>query len=163
MTSQPEGVLLAGIGESSDAHHISAPQPEGKGAEQSMQMALKDAGIEPQQIDYINLHGTATRLNDQMEALAVDRVFGSQVLASSTKSITGHTLGAAGALEAAICWLVLTESNLLPIHHWDGQQDQNLPPLNLVTSNIANNKILRVLSNSFAFGGNNISLILERV
>jgi 3-oxoacyl-[acyl-carrier-protein] synthase-1 len=163
MSRQKEGVLLAGAGESSDAHHISAPHPEGNGAEQSMQMALADAQIQPEQIDYINLHGTATVLNDQMEALAVSRVFPQSVLCSSTKPVTGHTLGAAGAIEAAICWLVLTETDVLPPHLWDQQQDENIPPLNFVQHAKADKTVNRALSNSFAFGGNNISLIMERL
>lgn len=163
MSREPQGVCLAGAGESSDAHHISAPQPEGKGAEQCMRMALLDAGLDAEHIDYINLHGTATVLNDQMESLAVSRVFPPEVLCSSTKPMTGHTLGAAGALEAAICWLALTETDFIPLHLWDGEADTSLPALNFVESSKVDQPVLRALSNSFAFGGNNVSLILERI
>jgi len=158
------GVKLLGSGESSDAHHISAPEPEGKGAEQSMLAALQDAGISASDIDYINLHGTATPLNDQMESLAVRRIFSEDVLCSSTKPITGHTLGAAGAIEAAISWLVVTDqTGFVPRHHWDGEKDNLIPKLNFVSAVYTEHKIHRVLSNSFAFGGNNASVILERI
>ena len=163
LSKQRTGVRLAGVGESSDAHHISAPDPEGKGAEKSMNAALLNAGLKAHDIDYINLHGTATLLNDQMESLAVSRLFSSSVLCSSTKSLTGHTLGAAGALEAAICWLALTEEKLAPVHVWDEQADPALPQLNFVTSATASTTLNRALSNSFAFGGNNVALILERM
>lgn len=163
LSNQICGVRLAGIGESSDAHHISAPEPEGRGAEQAMITALKDAQLSPSDIDYINLHGTATPLNDEMESAAVSRVFPCDVLCSSTKPYTGHTLGAAGAIEAAICWLALTETNFIPGHVWDQQADPQLPPLNFVPPCSTNGTLHRVISNSFAFGGNNIALVMERV
>lgn len=163
VSAEPAGVRLAGAGESSDAYHISAPEPEGLGAEACMRAALKDAQITAGQIDYINLHGTATQLNDEMESRAVFRVFGGEVPASSTKPVTGHTLGAAGAIEAAIGWVTLTGQHGLPRHCWDGQVDPSLPPLNLVDGNMPPRAIRRLLSNSFAFGGNNIALVLERL
>jgi 3-oxoacyl-[acyl-carrier-protein] synthase-1 len=164
ISKSEQGVLLRGIGESSDAYHISAPQPEGEGAAQCMQQAINDAGIQAAEIDYVNLHGTATVLNDQMEARAVNRVLGNDVLCSSTKPFIGHTLGAAGAIEAAICWLTLTdESGFTPIHRWDGEWDRNLPELNLAHASTSTKSINRVLSNSFAFGGNNIALVMERI
>jgi 3-oxoacyl-[acyl-carrier-protein] synthase I len=159
-----QGVVLRGAGESSDAHHISAPEPNGKGAEQCMSMALQDAKLKPEDIDYINLHGTATQLNDQMEARAVHRLFGDKVLCSSTKPFTGHTLGAAGALEAAIAWITLTDKNgFIPIQRADAEYDSSIPLLNLARTTRPSHKIQYVLSNSFAFGGNNVALILERV
>ncbi|MCD9469213.1 beta-ketoacyl-[acyl-carrier-protein] synthase family protein [Photobacterium phosphoreum] len=157
---QPQIAFLGG-GDSSDAYHISAPHPEGNGAEVTMRNALADAGLEPDDIGYINAHGTATPLNDAMEAKAIARVFGNQVAVSSTKPLTGHTLGAASAVEAAICWYMLAYQLPLPIQINDGHQDPLLPitlvkqPLPLTTS--------AVLSNSFAFGGNNISLIFGYV
>ncbi len=160
VTTEAQGVELVGVGESSDAHHISAPDPSGGGAVRCMSAALADAGIAAEQISYINLHGTATALNDQMEALAVAAVFGSSAQCSSTKPFTGHTLGAAGALEAAICWLALQEG-FTPVHHWDGVYDPELPPINLVTETNTTEIPEYMLSNSFAFGGNNISLILR--
>lgn len=159
-----EPVLLAGCGASSDAHHISAPAPDGAGAIQAMQQALKDTGLQPQQLDYVNLHGTATEHNDAMESQAVSRLLGSAVPCSSSKPLTGHTLGAAGALEAAFCWLMLQsgynpQSLLIP-HLWDGQPDAQLPAIRLAGLQERAERLRWVMSNSFAFGGNNTSLIL---
>jgi len=109
----PGSVLLLGAGESSDAYHMSSPHPEGLGARLAMEAALKAAGLAPADIDYINLHGTATPANDAAEGRAVSALFGDRVACSSTKGATGHTLGAAGAVEAAICALALTDG-LLP-------------------------------------------------
>lgn len=159
-------VALLGVGESSDAHHISAPDPAGVGAELAIQGALRDAGVAPNGAHYINLHGTATPQNDAMEATAVNRVFGAGVPCSSTKPLTGHTLGAAGALEAGFCWLTLSDYNtarLLPPHIWDEAIDPELPPIMLVNKNsslLPEGRPRVAVSNSFAFGGNNISLVL---
>lgn len=164
LSRKQKGVKLAGAGESSDAHHISAPHPEGRGAEQCMRAALDDACLQPYDIDYINLHGTATQLNDQMESRAVERVFTDKPLCSSTKPVTGHTLGAAGAIEAAIAWLTLTDnSGFIPLHKWDGEADDTIPALNFVNVPTSKQQINCVLSNSFAFGGNNASIIMERI
>lgn len=157
-------VLLAGCGASSDAHHISAPAPDGAGAVQAMQQALQDAGLQPQQLDYVNLHGTATEHNDAMESQAVSRLLGTDVPCSSSKPMTGHTLGAAGALEAAFCWLMLQsgynpQSLLIP-HLWDAQPDARLPAIRLAGLQERADRLHWVMSNSFAFGGNNTSLIL---
>ena len=161
LSKEQHGVELVGIGESSDAHHISAPDPLGGGAIKCMQAALNDAKLDPSSIGYINLHGTATELNDQMESRAVHHVFGDQTQCSSTKPFTGHTLGAAGAIEAAICWAVLDDDNFLPQHVWDGCYDTDLPKINLIEHAKDGSKAVEyALSNSFAFGGNNISLIL---
>ena len=159
------GIALLGAGASSDAHHISAPEPSGRGALQAMQKALGRAGLQAAQIDYLNLHGTATAHNDAMESLAVAALFPEGVACSSTKPLTGHTLGAAGALEAAFCWLSLSAENpaqALPPHIWDGQADPALPPLNWVTASERLTSIAPryLMSNSFAFGGNNVSLII---
>jgi len=165
VTAEPGGVELLGVGEGSDAHHISAPDPSGAGAERVMRAALQDAGLDAGQIDYINLHGTATPLNDSMEAQAVHRVFGLATACSSTKPFTGHALGAAGAIEAALCRQLLLEAGnggaVLPLHAWDGQADPALAPLRLAAPD-EQGPVRRVLSNSFAFGGNNIALILGR-
>ena len=136
-------VWLCGVGESSDAYHLTAPDPEGKGAEAAMRLALEDAGLSPREIDFINLHGTGTQQNDAMECAAVRRIFGGrepvegrspadglEVRVVSTKSLTGHCLGAAGAVEAALCWIELMR------------------------------RPATCLSNSFAFGGSNASLVL---
>ncbi|MGA5483960.1 beta-ketoacyl-[acyl-carrier-protein] synthase family protein [Pseudomonas siliginis] len=159
------GIALLGAGASSDAHHISAPEPSGRGALQAMQKALGRAHLQATQINYLNLHGTATQHNDAMESLAVAALFPQGVACSSTKPLTGHTLGAAGALEAAFCWLSLSADNpeqALPPHIWDGQADPALPPLKWVTASERLTSIAPryLMSNSFAFGGNNVSLII---
>jgi 3-oxoacyl-[acyl-carrier-protein] synthase-1 len=158
-------IALLGSGASSDAHHISAPEPSGRGAQQAMRKALSRAALQPSQISYLNLHGTATQHNDAMESLAVAALFPAGVPCSSTKPMTGHTLGAAGALEAAFCWLSLSADNpehALPPHVWDGQPDPDLPALDWVTpaTRLASITPRYLMSNSFAFGGNNVSLIL---
>ena len=128
-------VFCAGAGETSDAHHATAPDPEGRGAEAAMRAALADAGLAPSDIGYVNLHGTGTQANDEMEMKAVRRVFGESFTAyESTKPFTGHCLGAAGAVEAAICWLKLQAGDVAGA----------------------------ALSNSFAFGGSNASVALAR-
>lgn len=168
MTKEPlsgASITLLGGGASSDAHHISAPQPDGLGAQAAMAKALAAAGISADQVDYLNLHGTATTHNDAMESQAVQAVFPHGVPCSSSKPMVGHTLGAAGALEAAFCWLTLSTYNpeqLLPPHLWDGQADPALPTLNLVQhgTQLSSSRPRRLMSNSFAFGGNNISLLL---
>ncbi|PTU72893.1 beta-ketoacyl-[acyl-carrier-protein] synthase family protein [Pseudomonas mangrovi] len=156
-------ITLLGAGSTSDAHHISAPEPSGRGAREAMLKALDDANLAATQIDYLNLHGTATLHNDAMESLAVAAVFPAGVPCSSTKPLTGHTLGAAGALEAAFCWLSLaSDSGRLPPHLWDGQADPALPPLRLTGpgQRLGGAGPRRMMSNSFAFGGSNVSLIL---
>jgi len=158
-------IALLGGGASSDAHHISAPDPGGLGALSAMRQALANADCTAEQIDYLNLHGTATTHNDAMESIAVAALFPHGVACSSSKPLTGHTLGAAGALEAAFCWLSLSQFNTkrqLPPHRWDGEPDPALPTLQLVMPGTPMNTVApqRMMSNSFAFGGNNISLIL---
>ena len=155
-------VRLAGWGETQDAHHMSAPDPTGRGAQSAMQQALDRAGMTAPQIDYINLHGTATPHNDAMESLAVHALFGRDVAVSSTKPLTGHALAAAGALEAAIAWHVLQDNpdGKLPAHWWDGVPDPALPEVRVVAPGARLGRPVRaVLSNSFAFGGNNSALL----
>ncbi len=166
VSDDEKGVELLGIGEGSDAYHISAPEPSGAGAIQVMRAALQDGGVEASEVDYVNMHGTATVLNDQMESAAIEQVFGLGVPCSSTKPFTGHTLGAAGAVEAGICWLTLEESerNFLPMHLWDGAKDSELPDIHLVTPDYSPpDPPCLVLSSNFAFGGNNIALLLRRI
>jgi 3-oxoacyl-[acyl-carrier-protein] synthase-1 len=154
-----DSVLLLGIGESSDAYHMSAPHPEGLGARRAMQAALAAAALEPGGIDYINLHGTGTPSNDRSESQAVTSVFGPTTPCSSTKGATGHTLGAAGALEAVISALAL-KHGLMP----GGVHTHEIDPT-LTALYIKDNRrtsLARVLSNSFGFGGTNCSLILGR-
>ncbi|QYK01702.1 beta-ketoacyl-[acyl-carrier-protein] synthase family protein [Shewanella psychrotolerans] len=158
-------IMLAGVGESSDAHHISAPHPEGTGAITAIEMALKDANIDANQIDYINLHGTATMKNDAMESRALAKVFGQSLpMMSSTKPLSGHALGAAGAIEAAFCFLLLSKLNVtgrMPPQLGDHLWDENNPPLPFVQSNM-HTKLNYIMSNSFAFGGSNASVIFCR-
>ncbi|WP_027865391.1 beta-ketoacyl-ACP synthase [Massilia alkalitolerans] len=166
MSREPAAVALCGWGESSDGHHMSAPDPEGGGARIAMREALTRAGIDAGEVDYINLHGTATQQNDAMESRAVEALFGARVAVSSTKPFTGHTLGAAGAVEAAICWLAMQDDNpegLLPPHLWNGAPDPALPSLNVAEKGARLGRPIRyALSNSFAFGGSNASLVFGR-
>jgi 3-oxoacyl-[acyl-carrier-protein] synthase-1 len=163
MTHEHGRVVLAGSGASSDAYHMSSPDPQGLGAQQAMRDALARAQLDPGQIDYVNLHGTATEHNDRMESRAMAAVFPRGVPCSSTKSLTGHTLAAAGALEAAFCCLILMErDHRLPRPVWDGVADPELAALNLIDTQrrLPTQAMRRLMSNSFAFGGNNDSLIL---
>lgn len=163
MSRDEAAIRLAGVGESSDAHHISAPDPAGHGAEDALRAALADAGVAASAIGYVNLHATATRLNDEMEANVTARVFPHGVPASGTKPLTGHMLGAAGATELGFGWLTLARRIALPAHVWDGEHDPALPALDLVRDErrLAGDAAGRyVMSNSFAFGGSNASLIL---
>lgn len=155
-------IILSGYGEASDAFHSTAPDPEGKGAAMAMNRALRMSGNP--KIDYINLHGTGTILNDNMECAATKNVFKKSPLLSSTKPIFGHTLGAASAVELGICWLLLKESGdvFLPIHKGDGEYMDFIEHMNFINKNNALNKIARCMSNSYAFGGCNVSLIIER-
>jgi 3-oxoacyl-[acyl-carrier-protein] synthase I len=166
MSKQPGPVELAGIGASSDAHHFSAPAPDGRTVMEAMQIALQNADKTADTIDYINLHGTATPLNDAMESRSVFEVFSGSVAASSTKGMTGHALGAAAALELGICWLLLSAddpSGELPPNMNGDELDPVLPKLNYVSlGQYLGRKINACQSNSFAFGGNNISIILAR-
>ena len=153
-------VVLAGWGESSDAHHMSAPHPEGRGSRAAVQQALAQAGLAPADIGYINLHGTATPANDTAEGAAVAAIFGAGVPCSSTKGMTGHTLGAAGALEAVVSALAL-QHGLLPPSVGTQQVDPAIP-VQVVLQPQAVPDLRHVLSNSFGFGGSNASLILSR-
>ena len=167
MSREPARVALLGVGESSDAHHVSAPDPSGKGAVRAMRLALDAARLPPEGIDYVNLHGTATPLNDAMEGAAVASLFGSDTPCSSTKAMTGHMLGAAGAGEAAFLWLALDpdySDGAVPPHLWDGVADPAIPPLALVPARtrLAVEPRRAMLSNSFAFGGSNVAVVLGR-
>ena len=154
----PQGLLL-GCGESSDGHHMSSPHPEGLGAAEAMQAALAQAGLQAADIDYVNLHGTATPNNDQAEDLAVSAVFGA-VPCSSTKGATGHTLGAAGAVEAALSLLSLREQ-WIPAGLHVRQRDPSLHANYQTTGRTA--RLRHVASNSFGFGGSNTCLVFGEV
>ncbi|MFO1352211.1 MAG: beta-ketoacyl-[acyl-carrier-protein] synthase family protein [Gammaproteobacteria bacterium] len=154
------GIALLGYGESSDAHHMSAAHPEGVGARQAMAQALTRAGLPAADIDYINLHGTATPSNDASEDKAVITLFGGRTLCSSTKGWTGHALGAAGALEAVFAFLCL-EHGFIPASLKTRQLDPALAaPIVLATRE---QPVRTVLSNSFGFGGSNCSLLFGRL
>lgn len=159
LTADRAQIRVAGWGESSDAHHISAPDPGGHGAKQAMRAALRMAGKATEDIGYINLHGTATQQNDRMEAAAVHELFGNAVACSSTKPLTGHTLGAAGAVEAVILALSLRQGRI-PRNLNDGVVDPEIAGINLLQTD----EDLRgrfAMSCNYAFGGNNTALILE--
>jgi 3-oxoacyl-[acyl-carrier-protein] synthase-1 len=149
--------LLLGVGESSDAYHMSTPHPEGLGAKLAMERALKSARLQPEDIDYVNLHGTATKTNDASEDKAVFDLFGQGTPCSSTKGATGHLLGAAGITEAIIAILAINYG-FLPGSANTRNVDQALK-CDYVLEN-RNARVRRVLSNSFGFGGNNCSLVL---
>ncbi len=152
-------IELCGVGYSSDAYHITQPHPEGKGAIKAMNNALECADLQKEQIDYINAHGTGTMANDSSEAIAIESVFGKNPYVSSTKSITGHTLGAAGALEAIVCSEIL-KNQIVPTN----TSLENIENTNVNFSlETKGQNINYAMSNSFAFGGNNCSLIFGRV
>jgi 3-oxoacyl-[acyl-carrier-protein] synthase-1 len=152
-------ILLLGVGESNDAYHMSSPHPEGVGARLAMERALAEAGLAPRDIDYINLHGTATRVGDSAEEMAVSALFGSDTPCSSTKGYTGHTLGAAGIVEAVISALAIRHGVLPGSAH-----TKEVDPSFRLRYQIATapSRIDTVQSNSFGFGGSNCSLILGR-
>lgn len=163
LTREPCEVALPGTGESSDAYHISAPHPQGEGAIRAITQALNEAGLQPDDIGYINLHGTATPLNDQIESQVIHDLFGERVPCSSTKHLTGHTLGAAGITEAALSWLILTRNLPLPPQDFARYApDDTLASCGILHQSVALKKPI-ILSNSFAFGGNNASILLGRV
>ena len=160
-------VELLGVGESSDAHHITAPDPEGAGGRLAMEQALQDAGRSPEDVRYVALHGTGTILNDAAEAHAVAKLFGLKTPCGSVKGLIGHTLGAAGAVGAALLWLVLnpetSRGRMIP-HVWDGQRDPALPEIAFAARDIEldNHDPAMMMSNAFGFGGTNVSLLLGR-
>lgn len=159
LTREPADFELVSVGESSDAYHISSPEPEGRGAELAIRLAIERGGLKPDDIDYINLHGTATKKNDEMESLLINRVFGGNTPVSSTKPLVGHTLGAAGAIELAFC-LMAIEHQKLPPQRGDRQWDTEGKSIRFVeNSNMV--AINHIMSNSFAFGGSNVSVIVR--
>lgn len=165
MVRRDEGpVRLLGAGETCDAYNISAPLPGGEGARDAMLAALRDARAMPSAIGYVNMHGTGTPQNDAMEAKAMDAAFPEGVPCSSTKPLTGHTLGAAGALEAAICWALLAghaDDGWLPPQVNDGVPDPSMDRLRLVRPGFRAAAPPRLaMSNVFGFGGTNVSLVL---
>ncbi len=152
-------ICLLGAGESTDAYHMSSPHPEGLGARLAMERALAAAGLEPGQIDYVNLHGTATLAGDSAEDRAMSALFGNAVPCSSTKGVSGHTLGASGAVEAAFCALAIRHG-FMPGSPHTGALDPGFQSQYVLQGRPA--RIDRAMSNSFGFGGSNCSLVLGR-
>ncbi len=162
LSREPGPFRLEGWGESSDAHHASAPDPSGAGAEIAVQAALAASGVVAGAVGFVHAHGTATRLNDQMEAGLISRLFGAETPCCSSKPMTGHTLGAAGSVQAALSLLSM-ERGVFPPHLYDGDYDPYLPRVRLsVPGERPARPIDHLLSLSFAFGGNNIALMLGR-
>lgn len=158
---------IVGYGQTADAHDIVAPDPEGKGALKSMEFALADAGMKPQDIDYINPHGTSTGLGDMAESQAIAQIFGDKeqnpnLLVSSTKSMHGHMLGATGAVEAIVCVKTITDGKVPPTINLDNQ-DEHVANLDYVPHKARDKKVHAALSNSFGFGGHNTTLIFKEV
>ncbi len=167
MTKTPltDYIAYLGGGASSDAYHMSSPDPSGNGAKIAFEKALQNAHCTADQVGWINAHGTGTIHNDAMESLAIAEIFGSATPVTSTKPYTGHTLGAAGAVEAGISWGILHKKNnpqgKLPAQFWDQQRDEKLAPIAITQNNqYWKTKRRIVASSSFAFGGNNTVLIL---
>jgi 3-oxoacyl-[acyl-carrier-protein] synthase II len=155
---------IAGSGATADAHHLTAPHPEGLGARNVMMAALQDAGMQPDEIDYINTHGTATPLGDGAEVKAIVEVFGEyakKLNISSTKSMTGHCLGAAGVIEAIACIQAVVHGIVPPtINHFT--DDPELPELNYTFNTAQRRNVNAALSNTFGFGGHNACLIVKK-
>jgi len=154
---------VLGYGNSCDAYHITAPHPEGRGGAQSMQYALWDAGIKPEEVDYINAHGTSTPLGDKLETMAIKQVFGEhayEMAVGSTKSMTGHLLGAAGGLEAVACLMTMLKGFIPPTVNLDNPDPEC--DLDYVPNHAREARVDVALSNSFGFGGHNVTLIFKR-
>lgn len=157
---------IVGCGASGDAYHMTAPHPEGLGAKNVMHMALNDAGLKPEEVDYINVHGTSTPLGDPQEIKAIQNVFGDhayQLNISSTKSMTGHLLGGAGAIESIACLLAINKGIIPPtINHFTDDPEID-PKLNLTFNKAQQRDVKVALSNTFGFGGHNASVIFKKV
>jgi 3-oxoacyl-[acyl-carrier-protein] synthase II len=157
---------LLGYSATDDGHHITAPLPDGEGAAMAMTLALKDAGIEPDKVDYINAHGTGTELNDIMESAAIKTVFGDhayKLLVSSTKSCLGHLLGASGAVELIICIKTINESTIPPTINLENQDERCDLKMDFVPLKARQAEVNIAMSNSFGFGGHNACLIVGKV
>ncbi len=163
LDKKDEGIKVLGIGETSDAYHASTPEPEGIEAANAMLLALKESGLAPKDIDYINLHGTGTLANDTMEANAIYNVFGENIFAGATKPLTGHCLGASASIETAICYeLLRSGSCTLPPHIYDGEYNPGIPKINLVKKGTKVKEVKNIMCNAFGFGGTNAVIILGK-
>ena len=155
---------MVGGGMTADAHHITAPHPEGFGARNVMQNALDDAGLKPEDIDYVNVHGTSTPLGDVAEVKAIQQVFGDAAYAlniSSTKSMTGHLLGAAGAVEAMACIMSIVDQVVPPTINHVHEDEQLDNKLNFTLNQAQKRQVRAALSNTFGFGGHNASVVFK--
>jgi 3-oxoacyl-[acyl-carrier-protein] synthase II len=150
---------ITGYGASADAYHATAPDPDGAGAEQAIRMALTDAGLRPEQIDHVNAHGTSTLLNDVTEAKVLRRIFGERPAVTSIKGVTGHSLGAAGAIEAACTVLAVQHGVVPPTANMDGQDPEI--DVDVVAKEPRTMPIQAAISNSFGFGGQNAVLVVS--
>lgn len=160
-----DAIILKGYESNSDSHHITSPDTEAKSTSQCINNALKKSNLKINDIDYINLHGTGTILNDIMESNTINKVRAENIYCSSSKTAFGHTIGAAGAMELGICYLTLSSFNkekILPRHLYDGEYDNNLKKINLVTEKISLEKLNNCMSVSFGFGGSNACLIIGK-
>lgn len=157
---------VAGTGMTGDAHHLTAPHPEGLGAAKVMQLALEEAGVRPEDVDYVNVHGTSTPLGDVAEIKALESVFGESVYGkvsiSSTKSMTGHLLGAAGAVEALACLFAMQKGIVPPTINLNNVDEAIDPRIDLTPNKAKERKVNCVLSNTFGFGGHNSSIVFKR-
>ena len=154
---------ITGYGATADAYHMTSPDPEGQGGAQAMLLACREGGISPEQVDYVNAHGTSTGLNDKFETKAVKAALGThayQIAVSSTKSMTGHLLGAAGALEAMLCARALEDGIIPPTANYRVKDEEC--DLDYVTEGARKQAITHALSNSLGFGGHNVSLLLKK-
>ena len=153
---------VLGYGMTGDAYHITSPDPEGGGATRGMKMAMRNAGIQPEQVDYINAHGTSTQYNDKFETMAIKRAFGDHAYKlpiSSTKSMIGHTLGAAGAIESLVCILAMRDGIIPPTINYETPDPEC--DLDYIPNQARQTRIKAALSNSFGFGGQNVALIIS--
>ncbi|EAD8003654.1 beta-ketoacyl-ACP synthase II, partial [Listeria monocytogenes] len=155
---------IVGYGATGDAYHITAPAPNGEGAARAMKMAIDDAGLTPDKVDYINAHGTSTPYNDEYETQAIKTVFGEhakKLAISSTKSMTGHTLGASGGIEAIFALLTIRDNIIAPTIHLKNQDE--VCDLDYVPNEAREANVNVVISNSFGFGGHNATLVFKRI
>jgi len=156
---------IVGGGMTADAHHLTAPHPEGRGAINVMKFALEDAGLEPESVDYVNVHGTATPLGDIAETIAIKKVFGEHAYnlnVSSTKSMTGHLLGAAGAIESIAAIMAINKGVIPPTINLENLDEKIDPKLNLTPNTAQKREVNVALSNTFGFGGHNASVIFKK-